>query len=95
MIRYLTYALAALFKSKSGRFWVLACRWFSQWSDTLIVVKPDTAIRWHRRGWKAYWGWRSSRAKRSGRKETDPKLRALIRRMARDNTLWGQRRIQA
>ena len=33
------------------RFCVLTCRWFSKWSDRLIVVKPDTVIRWHRKGW--------------------------------------------
>jgi transposase InsO family protein len=77
------------------RFWVLACRWFSEWSETLIVVKPDTVIRWHRKGWKAYWHWRSSHSTRIGRKKTEPELRELIRRMARENPLWGQRRIQA
>lgn len=77
------------------RFWVLVCRWFSDWSNCLIMVKPDTVIRWHRKGWKAYWRWRSTRSKKSGRKKTDPELRALIRRMARENPLWGQRRIQA
>jgi len=77
------------------RFWVLTCRWLSEWSDSLIVVKPDTVIRWHRKGWKAYWRWRSTCSERSGRKKIDPELRALIRRMARENSLWGQRRIQA
>lgn len=124
MIRYLAYALAAIFKSKSQlvaenlclrkqlvvlkrrqarprlrdadrRFWVLVCHWFSDWSNCLIVVKSDTVIRWHRKGWKAYWRWRSSRSKTSGRKQTDPELRALLRRIARENLLWGQRRIQA
>ena len=124
MIRYLAYALAAIFKSKSRlvaenlclrqqlivlrrrqarprlhdadrRFWVLACRWFSGWSDSLIVVKPDTVIRWHRKGWRAYWRWRSSRSRRPGRNKTGAELRTLIRRMARENRLWGQRRMQA
>ena len=77
------------------RFWVLVCRWFSDWSNCLIVVKPDTVIRWHRKGWKANWRWQSTRSKKSGRNKTDPELRALNRRMARENPLWGQRRIQA
>jgi len=75
------------------RFWVLTCRWFSDWSNCLIVVKPDTVIRWHRKGWKAYWRWRSSNSASSGRKRIGPELRALIRRMAHENPLWGQRRI--
>jgi transposase InsO family protein len=83
------------FRDADRRFWVLVCRWFSEWSDSLIVVKPDTVIRWHRKGWKAYWRWRSTRAKKCGRKKTDLELRALIHRMARENPLWGQRRIQA
>ena len=77
------------------RFWVLVCRRFSDWSNCLIVVKPDTVIRWHRKGWKAYWRWRSTRSKKSGRRKTDPELRALIRRMARENPIWRQCRIQA
>ena len=77
------------------RFWVLACRWFSQWRTSLIVVKPETALRWHRKGWRAYWRWKSTRLGRVGRKRVTPEVRALIRRMARENPLWGQRRIQA
>lgn len=77
------------------RFWLLACRWFSEWSCCLIIVKPDTVIRWHRKGWKAYWRWRSSRSARIGRKTTDREIRELIRRIACENPLWGQRRIQA
>lgn len=77
------------------RFWVLACRCFAQWRDSLIIVRPETVIRWHRKGWKAYWRWRSTRLKRAGRKRTTPEIRELIRRMARENPLWGQRRIQA
>jgi len=77
------------------RFWVLACHWFSRWRRSLIVVKPDTVVSWHRNGWKAYWRWRSRRPAGTGRRKIDPELRELIRRMARENPLWGQRRIQA
>lgn len=65
------------------RFWVLACRWFSGWRRSLIIVKPETVISWHRKGWKAYWRWRSSRWAGAGRKKIDPELRELIRRLAR------------
>ncbi len=61
----------------------------------MIVVRPDTVVGWHRKGWKAYWRWRSRRPAGTGRRKIEPKLRELIRRMARDNPLWGQRRIQA
>ncbi len=58
-------------------------------------MKPDTVVSWHRKGWKAYWRWRSRRFAGTGRRKIDPELRDLIRRMARENPLWGQRRIQA
>ena len=77
------------------RFWVLACRWWSRWRDNLIIVKPDTVIRWHRIGWKAHWRRRSRRPGKAGRNPTDHETRQLIRRMAQENPLWGQRRIQA
>jgi hypothetical protein len=32
------------------RFWILACRWFSGWQISLLIVKPETVLRWHRRG---------------------------------------------
>ena len=77
------------------RFWVFACQWFSGWRRSLIVVRPDTVVGWHRKGWKAYWRWRSRRLVGTGRRKIEPELRELIRRMARENPLWGQCRIQA
>ena len=73
------------------RFWILACQFFSGWSRSLIDVKPDTVVSWHRKGWKAYWHWRSCRPSGTGRGKIEPELRELIRRMARDNPLWGAR----
>src|SRR5713226_1811004 len=75
------------------RFWVLACRWFTAWRRSLLIVKPETVLRWHRLGWKAYW--RGLSRRRAGRRPIALDLRALIRRMAMENRLWGQRRIQA
>ena len=77
------------------RFWILVCRWFPTWRDSLLVVQPNTVLRWHRRGWRAYWRWRSRPRRRGGRPPLPRALRALIRRMAVENRLWGQRRVQA
>jgi hypothetical protein len=76
-------------------FWVLACRWFAGWQTSLLIVEPVTVLRWHRRGWRAYWRWRSRRGSNAGRPPITPELRDLIRRLASENHLWGQRRIQA
>src|SRR5499427_9012124 len=77
------------------RFWILACRWFSGWRTSLLIVKPETVLRWHRQGWRTYWRRRSRRTGRAGRRPIAPELRTLIRRMTMENRLWGKRRIQA
>ena len=56
-----------------------------------MVLKPETVIRWHRRGFRAYWRWKSRR--RGGRPMIDREIRALIRRMNKENPLWGAPRI--
>ena len=76
------------------RFWIFAYRWFSGWRTSLLIVKPETVLRWHRQGWRAYWHRRSRRTVRSGRRPIATELRTLIRRMSMENGLWGQRRIQ-
>jgi putative transposase len=77
------------------RFWILARRWFCSWRDVLLIVQPETVLRWHREGWRVYWRWRSRCRRTGGRPPISPDLRALIRRMASENRFWGQRRIQA
>jgi hypothetical protein len=42
-------------------FWVLLCRIWSAWADTLSLVKPETVIRWQRTGFKLVWSWKSRR----------------------------------
>src|SRR6266516_780507 len=55
------------------------------------VVQPETILRWHRAGFKAYWRWKSRN--RAGRPKIDRGLRDLIQRMSRENPLWGASRI--
>ena len=55
------------------------------------VVKPETVLRSHRTGFKVYWRWKSRN--RAGRPRIDRGLRDLIRRMSRENPLWGGSRI--
>src|ERR1700685_3266256 len=59
--------------------------------DAIIIVQPETVIRWHRRGFRAYWRWKSRHV--GGRPRIDSEIRALIRRMNRENPLWGTPRI--
>jgi hypothetical protein len=58
----------------------------------LIVVKPETVIRWHRKGFKLFWKFKS-RHKSPGRPQVSPGIRDLILKMANANPLWGAPRI--
>ena len=55
------------------------------------IVRPDTILRWHRAGFRAYWRWRSRG--QPGRPRVRRELRELIRRMSNENPLWGAPRI--
>jgi len=74
-------------------FWVWLSRLWANWRSCLMIVKPETVIRWHREDFRLYWRWKSR--KKRGRPRTDAEIRKLIRRMARDNPLWGAPRIQS
>ncbi|MDA1061728.1 MAG: integrase core domain-containing protein [Chloroflexi bacterium] len=74
-------------------FWVLLVLLFPRWRDSLVVVRPETVVRWHRAGWRRYWTWKS-RPHRRGRPRIDPEARELILRLARENRTWGSVRIQ-
>ena len=59
--------------------------------DALKILKPETVIRWHRAGFRAYWRWKSR--PRGGRPRTQSEIRQLIRDMSIANPLWGAPRI--
>jgi putative transposase len=72
--------------------WVLLSRLWSGWTDAVSIVQPTTVIRWQRTGFTLFWTWKSRR-NRPGRPAAAPEVRALIRRMAEANPLWGAPRI--
>ena len=70
----------------------ISLTWLSRlcdWRSALVVVRPETIIRWHRAGWRLLWRYKS----RPGRPRVPQELRQLIRRMANENPLWGEERI--
>ena len=73
-------------------FWVVVRRMWNNWSEALILVKPDTVISWHRAGYRLFWRWRS-RPRRVGRPKVAEEVRLLIRRIKRENPSWGAPRI--
>ncbi len=66
-------------------------RLFPSILNAIEVIKPETLIRWHRRGFRAYWRWKSRPG--VGRPQLDGELRDLIRQMSMANPLWGAPRI--
>jgi putative transposase len=64
---------------------VLLSRLFN-WRDALVVVQPQTLVRWHRQGFRLFWRWKS----RPGRPPIPIELRQLIHEMAMSNPSWGR-----
>src|SRR5260370_41631519 len=59
-------------------FWTTLRHLWLRWSDVLLIVKPETVVRWHRAGFRLYWRWRSRH--RGGRPKISEAIRTLIRR---------------
>jgi hypothetical protein len=72
-------------------FWTTLRRFWSRWTDVLVIVKPETVVGWHRAGFRLYWRWRSR--PRGGRPKITEETRALIRRLAEENAGWGAPKI--
>src|SRR5271170_3887950 len=74
-------------------FWVVARRLWSGWKHSLIIVTPETVVRWHRAGFRWYWRLISKARARVGRMPTSKGVRDLIFRMVTENPTWGAPRI--
>src|SRR5208283_4939968 len=59
-------------------FWVIARRVWSGWKQALLVVTPETVVRWHRAGFRMYWRLISRVRRQVGRKQTPKEIRELI-----------------
>ncbi len=69
-----------------------SCKKFQNWRQALLIVQPETLLRWHRELFRAYWRHKSKT------KTREPRIRQetieLIQAMTRDNILWGAERIR-
>jgi hypothetical protein len=66
-------------------FFVQLYRWFPSVLDVITIIHPETLVRWHRAGFRAYWRWKSRSL--GGRPQIETDLRLLIRRMSIENPL--------
>jgi putative transposase len=74
-------------------FWLLVRRYWSGWKQVLLVVTPETVVRWHYAGFRWYWRVISKVSKPTGRRQTSKEVRDLIFQMVAENPSWGAPRI--
>ncbi len=72
-------------------FWSCLSQVWPRWRRTLLIVKPETVVGWHRQGFRLFWKWKSRGP--LGRPRKDAAVRRLIAEMARANPNWGAPRI--
>jgi transposase InsO family protein len=78
--------------SSDRLFWVALSRVWAGWRQALVIVSPNTVLRWQRRRFREYWARLSARPA-AGRPRVSRQIRALVGRMAQANPLWGAPRI--
>jgi hypothetical protein len=74
----------------SFRLTMVALAKFFDWRDALVIVKPETFIKWHRTAFKMFW---RRRSRERGRSAIPNNIRELVCQMACENTTWGEERI--
>jgi hypothetical protein len=75
----------------STRFSLILWSRLCNWKEALVIVKPETLIGWHRKGFQLFWKWKSQ----AGRPRIPENIRKLIVQMAKENPTWGQARVAA
>src|ERR1019366_963796 len=92
----------AIYKRKNKRprlirrdrwFWIALATIWKDWRRALLVVHPDTVVRWQRRRFRGYWAELSNKCGKLGRPPIGKEIRELIQTMARANPLWRAPRI--
>ena len=78
--------------NRDRTLWIILSRLWADWRKPLMLVQPETVIRWHKKGFRLYWKWKSQ-PRWPGRRRVPMEVRDLIRRMSRANPLWGAPRI--
>jgi transposase InsO family protein len=74
----------------TGRLSLMALARFFDWRAALVIVRPETFLKWHRTAFRIFWRWKS---RKRGRPSLPRNIRELIRQMASENPTWGEERI--
>jgi hypothetical protein len=75
------------FTNRDRVFFIQLYRWCPSVLKAMMIIRPETLVRWHRAGFRRYWRCKSRNL--GGRPQIHAELRALIWRMSVDNRLWG------
>jgi transposase InsO family protein len=78
--------------SRDRLLWICLSRFWRDWRSALAIVKPETVLAWHHAGFRLFWTWKVRRGQ-PGRPVISLEVRDLIRKMCRENPLWGAPRI--
>ena len=81
----------ARIKPRDRVFWVLVSRLLPNWRSLLVIVQPETVLRWHRLGWRLFWRRKSGGG---GRPRIAQEAQELIARLSKENRTWRAPRIQ-
>ena len=79
-------------QTRDRLFWIALSRVWRNWRTAVVLVQPDTVVRWHRDWLRRRWA-RRSKPQPGGRPPIPQQIRVLIREMATANPLWGAPRI--
>ena len=79
-------------RRRDKAFWLVVRHLCHEWRRHLVLVQPETVIRWHRQGWRFIWWWKAGRP--GGRPRLNSEVRERITRISRENVLWGTERIR-
>jgi len=71
---------------------VLLSSWLKTWREALLIIQPDTVLRWHRDIYRLIWRLKSKAKSCVGRPSISAETVRWIRRLARENRLWGAER---
>ena len=82
------------FKPLDRLIFVVLASFVKDWKQTLLILKPDTLLCWHRQGFKLFWKFKSKAKSKVRKSKISPETIALIKKMAKENKLWGAERIR-
>ncbi|MCK4412546.1 MAG: integrase core domain-containing protein [Candidatus Eisenbacteria sp.] len=89
---YLRTQRRARLRASDRAFWVALHRLWPDWTRPLVIVKPETVIGWHRKGFRLFWR-RRSRPAKIGRPRIPRRHISFIKRISGDHPEWGEDRI--